>query len=251
MKKSLLSFIAFIICTIAIFAFNSRKSTHAQITQPATTGMVAQLAYGTGAPGTILTCNSASSKIAYYESSTNQIFVCDGAGWNLVVGQIGPTGATGAVGPTGSTGSTGNQGVPGNTGSTGSQGIPGAAGAAGSTGAVGATGPAGANGIIPIYLNNTLQSNVRCDFLTTTTAGTGLATFSYSAMGFTTLIGQPQPSIYGATSSPYLINIQGTPTTSSTTVYASVASIISVVGINVSLIGVAASAPVGLTVCGV
>lgn len=101
------------------------------------------------------------------------------------------------------------------------------------------------------YSNGTLVSTpVKCNWMTATTAGTGLAVFNYSGMGFTSLVGDPQPAIRGTGTTPYLINIQGTPTTTSTTVYASQASIISVVGINVTLIGLAASAPVSLQVCG-
>lgn len=220
------------------------------ITAPATTGMVAQMARGAGTPDSFISCNSASAWLQFANTLTNQVSYCDGTSWIM---ETGSQGATGATGNQGTVGATGTQGVAGNTGSTGTQGLVGATGAsgiAGATGSSGASGATGPSGAVPIYLNGTLQSNVRCDFLTGTTAGTGLATFNYSGMGFTTLVGQPQPSVQGTGTNPYFVNFQGAPTATSTTVYASVGSIVSVVGINVSLVGLASSVPVGLFVCG-
>lgn len=97
---------------LVIFAFGSlrMRSTHGQISQPATTGMVAPVARGPGSPGSTILCNPASAYLPFWNSATNQISVCDGSTWNP------PMGATGAVGPSGSSGPTGDTGPTGATG---------------------------------------------------------------------------------------------------------------------------------------
>ena len=106
------------------------------------------------------------------------------------------------------------------------------------------------------YLNNVLvkgtasSGSMKCDSLTGTTNGSGVLAFNYSAMGFTTLWGLPQPTVQGTGTNSYTVNLQGAATTTGATVIAYQSSLITVVGISVSLIGVASSAPVGLVVCG-
>lgn len=106
------------------------------------------------------------------------------------------------------------------------------------------------------YLNNVLvkgnpgANTMKCDSLTGTTNGSGVLAFNYSAMGYTTLWGLPQPTVQGTGTNSYTVNLQGAATTTGATVIAYQSSLITVVGISVSLIGVASSAPVGLVVCG-
>jgi len=69
------------------------------------------------------------------------------ADWDLTIGAVGPTGATGPVGPTGPTGPVGPTGPTGPTGAQGPTGPTGALGPTGPTGAPGPTGPTGPRGL--------------------------------------------------------------------------------------------------------
>lgn len=164
-------------------------------------------------------------------------------------GSTGPSGATGATGAQGVVGATGASGPTGATGSTGTQGVAGASGITGVTGATGSTGVAGATGVT-YYLNNTLvTSAVKCDHITGITSTAGVYTFTYSSLGFSTLVGQPQATVQCAASTACTVSLSGAPTTSSATVYTTSGSLISIAGINVLSL-TAASEPVGLWVCG-
>lgn len=99
---------------------------------------------------------------------------------------------------------------------------------------------------VSYYLNGVAQMGVRCDFLTGTTSAGGTITFNISGMGYASLLGQPQPSVQSASAVVSL----GTFSTTSVTLNAQAASVISVVGINVTLLSNAAL-PVGLYVCGI
>lgn len=194
---------ALLVAGFALFSagFHRSKTVHGQITQPATTGMVAPMASGAGTPGSIITCNAAAANIAFWNTATNVMSGCNGTAW---VDLVSPPAASPAA----------------------------------------------------WYLNNVLVKGaassgaMKCDSLTGTTNGSGTLAFNYTAMGFTTLWGLPQPTVQGTGTNSYTVNLQGAPTTTGATVIAYQSSLITVVGISVSLIGVASAAPVGLTVCG-
>jgi hypothetical protein len=228
---------ALILATVSIIGFASLAFLHKHVvrgqavTQIATTGMIAPIARGAGPISNTLACNDSSAWVPFYSTDTNQISVCNPGTttWSVVAGQVG---ATGATGPTG-------VGAAGSTGATG-------------VGVAGSTGPTGPSGV-SWSLNGVSQSSVRCNVMTATTSSGGTATFNYSGMGYTTLLGYGQPSILAPASSTnsYTVNVTGTPSTTSASIYAAQSSLITVVGIQVSLIGVASSAPVGMWVCGV
>lgn len=160
----------------------------------------------------------------------------------------GPTGATGATGSVGPTGPTGAQGITGSTGAQGSTGATGTAGTNGTNGAVGATGVTGATGPAGVtwYLNGVAQTNVKCDILTGTTNSSGTITFNISGMGYTSILGQPQPSVQATTGTVSL----GTFSASAITLNATSGTTISIVGINILSLA-AAAVPVGVYFCGV
>lgn len=99
---------------------------------------------------------------------------------------------------------------------------------------------------VTYYLNNTAQPTARCDFLLGTTNGAGSFTFDYTAMGFSSIIGQPQPSVQA---SPGTVSLTSFSTTGAT-VNATVGTVITILTINIVSFG-GAALPVGLFVCGV
>lgn len=129
---------------LTVYVAVKKRPVHGQVTQPATTGMVAQIARGAGTPDAFITCNAASAWLEFVNTVTNQVSDCDGSNWNMEVGTAGPQGT---VGPQGIAGPTGSTGATGGVGATGSQGP---TGATGSTGAQGPTGAAGTS-----YLSGT------------------------------------------------------------------------------------------------
>lgn len=99
---------------------------------------------------------------------------------------------------------------------------------------------------VSYYLNNTAQAGARCDFLTATANSSGVATFDYSAMGFTTILGQPQPSVQANPGTVALTSFN----TTGATVNVTAGTVISILTINiVSFAG--AALPSGLFVCGI
>lgn len=100
-----------------------------------------------------------------------------------------------------------------------------------------------------LYLNGVLQAAPKCAFYTGTTAANGTITFNISSLGLTSLVGQPQPSVTGTGTSPATVNLTAASTTS-ISLFVTSGTILSVVGINVSLFG-AAALPVGVYFCGV
>lgn len=173
------------------------------------------------------------------------------AGATGATGTIGSTGATGAQGPIGLTGATGSQGAIGNTGAVGTTGATGTAGTNGTNGAVGATGSTGSTGPAGVtwYLNGTTQSNVKCDIVTGTTASNGTGSISISGLGFTTLLGTPQPSVLSSgTTTPATVTMTAA-STSSISVYATAGSTITIATINITSF-VATALAYSVIVCG-
>lgn len=162
-----------------------------------------------------------------------------------IQGPIGNTGATGSQGPIGNTGAVGNTGPTGNVGATGTAGTNGANGAVGATGTTGSTGPAG----VTWYLNGTVQSNVKCDIVTGTTASNGTGTISISGLGFTTLLGTPQPSVLSSGNTTPATVTMTAASTSSISVYATAGSTITIATINITSF-VATALAYSVIVCG-
>lgn len=73
------------------------KGGHAQITTPATTGMIAQIASFAGPPVGFLTCNAASANIPAEDSTTRNLWYCDGTQWWMLSGQPPDLTATGTI----------------------------------------------------------------------------------------------------------------------------------------------------------
>lgn len=89
-----------ILCTAAILTATvslKLKGGHAQITTPATTGMIAQIASFAGPPVGFLTCNAASSNIPAEDSTTRNLWYCDGTQWWMLSGQPPDLTATGTI----------------------------------------------------------------------------------------------------------------------------------------------------------
>jgi len=99
------------------------------------------------------------------------------------------------------------------------------------------------------FLNGVLQSNVRCDVLTGTTATNGTGTISYAGMGFTTIMGISQPVLLVPATTPATINTTAS-TNSSVSVYVTSGSVVTILTINVISFS-AAALPYSVTVCGV
>lgn len=129
--KKILAIAIVVGASLAVLTMHTH-STHGQVTQPATTGMVAPVVHATGTStiDSVVTCNTASAYLPGYETVSNLLYICDGANWRSI---LGATGATGVAGATGSTGLTGASGATGSTGSTGVTGATGATGATGNT----------------------------------------------------------------------------------------------------------------------
>lgn len=233
-RKSLLIPLSMVVVLLVIGITIHLKGGRAQITSPATTGMVAPLASGSGAPSTVLTCNAAAKNLAYFQISTNQIFVCDGTTW-----QLPPQGATGS------------QGIQGVTGATGSTGATGATGSTGATGTSGTNGTNGTNGIVPMYNTAGLLTSPKC-FIdsTTSTTTTGAFSFNMTSAGFTTISSVQVQAKSSGTNANQVNNIALT-TASTTTVSGTVTSgaILSLLGATIIVQPTAAT--VWLQVCGV
>lgn len=67
-----------------LFVLFVSLSLNAQITTPATTGMIAITASGPSNPDSVLTCNSISINVEYINSSTLQNFYCNGTVWAAI-----------------------------------------------------------------------------------------------------------------------------------------------------------------------
>lgn len=70
---------------------------NAQVTNPATTGMVAPVASGAGAPTMFLTCNAAATNLSFWNTVTEQMSVCDGTIWTNLPALSGTQTFTGIV----------------------------------------------------------------------------------------------------------------------------------------------------------
>lgn len=102
---------------------------------------------------------------------------------------------------------------------------------------------------VTYYLNGVAQAGARCDFVTGTTSGAGTITFNIAGMGYTTIIGQAQPSMLTSGTNPGTVNVTATSTTA-ISLYATTGTAISIVGINIISFA-AAAVPVGVFVCGI
>lgn len=105
---------------------------------------------------------------------------------------------------------------------------------------------------VAFYSNGTLQSpTTKCGYATGTSSASGSFTFNPSTAlsGITTIIGVPQPTVTAAASTSANVTLQTGYTATSATVFVQTASIISVVGINVTLFSNAAL-PVSIFLCG-
>lgn len=98
MKKSHLVMLSTLLLVLGLAMVFKLSGGHAQITLPATTGMIAPTARGAGIPSGILTCNANSQYIEYINTLTNQVSYCDGTNWDAEVGAV-PylSGATGTI----------------------------------------------------------------------------------------------------------------------------------------------------------
>lgn len=105
---------------------------------------------------------------------------------------------------------------------------------------------------VAFYSNGTLQSpTTKCGYATGTSSAAGSFTFNPSTAlgGITTIIGAPQPTVTAAANTSANVTLQTGYTATSATVFVQTASIISVVGINVTLFSNAAL-PVSIFLCG-
>lgn len=102
---------------------------------------------------------------------------------------------------------------------------------------------------VTYYLNGVAQTGARCDFLTGTTNSSGNITFNISGMGYTTIIGQPQPATINA-SGPVLLTTTASSTTS-ISMNAQSGAVVSILSFSVTIFSNANALPVSEYVCGV
>lgn len=97
------------------------------------------------------------------------------------------------------------------------------------------------------FLNGVQQASVKCDVVTGTTAANGTATINISGMGFTSLLGAPQPAVVNSALAPIVVTAASA---TSISVLAQSSSVISLLGNNITLFANAAL-PYTVQVCGV
>jgi hypothetical protein len=266
MTKNQLGVAAFIVVTVVGLSVMIMRHVKAQIQQPSVSFQ-------------FVTNDPAGQSCAATDPIL--IMIPQGIPYNCQNGTIEPTNVTGPQGPAGPTGPQGSTGATGAAGSNGTNaanpnfsptasglpsgsnptvtltgtypnlnlayGIPaGANGSTGPQGPTGSTGPSGPAGVL-WYLNGVQQSNVRCDILTTTSASNGTWSVSYSGMSYSTILAV-DATVTGSSNVPYTVQPTSVSTTG-TSGYAAVGSIISVVSINVSLFS-SVAIPVTVKVCG-
>lgn len=66
---------------VIVVTVNQRVNHAAQVTQPATTGMVAQIVMSAGSPSTILTCNAAAEALIAWDYTNSIFYVCHSSVW--------------------------------------------------------------------------------------------------------------------------------------------------------------------------
>lgn len=97
-----------------------------------------------------------------------------------------------------------------------------------------------------VYLNGVLQSVPKCAFYTGTTSAGGTITFNITALGLTSLIGQPQPSVQS--SSAALVSL-GPYSNTAITLNTQTGTVVTILTFSVTLFS-AGAAPVGVYFCG-
>lgn len=95
--KPLLILCAMVVALLGVGITVRLKGGHAQITQPSTTGMISQIATFPGPPATFLTCNAAAASIPAEDSTTRNLWYCDGTQWWMLSGQPPDLTGTGTI----------------------------------------------------------------------------------------------------------------------------------------------------------